>query len=123
MAMPTYLSAFEEMIDALYSVTSLDTITHEEYLQNQRAFFAIVHVCDVIVESVPQIPEQIRAQNPQIPWQKWLDLEERVFGLRAKPTPNDLWSIWKHEFRPALLNLEELLRKLALQAHLADNAR
>lgn len=50
------------------AIEFVEGISYEEFIGDDKTFFAVIRALEIIGEAAKKIPEKIRKQNPNIPW-------------------------------------------------------
>ena len=67
----------------------------DRFCQDQKTLYAVVRAIEIIGEAVKNIPNEIRAQYPKIPWSsvakmrdrlahQYFGINEKLFGMRFR---------------------------------------
>lgn len=94
------------------------TMTKDEFLRNTQVQDAVVRRLEIMGEAVKNIPEEFRAEYPQIPWKKIAGtrdvLAHEYFGVKL----DRIWKIAKEDIpdlKSKMLKMKEDLAKDAPQ--------
>jgi len=98
-----YSDYIRDILDAVTKATSFVTgMTFDAFAKDARTSFAVIRAPEIIGEAARQIPADLRAAHPQVPWRAMTGIRDKLihqyFGV-------DLEVIWRtvHEDLPPLL--------------------
>ena len=74
----------------------------QSFLADRRAFDATVRNLELIGEAASQVPESVRASNPQVPWRMIVATRNRLIHGYLGIDDDTLWSIITEDI-PALV--------------------
>jgi uncharacterized protein with HEPN domain len=104
-----YLRDILETIDLAESF--IQEMTFEAFQAESKTSFAVIRALEVIGEATKNIPAEIRAQYPLVPWRGFAGMRDKLihayFGV-------DLQVVWDtvHQDLPGLkLAIEEILKR------------
>lgn len=84
-----YLNDILEMIEDIGNFT--EGISHTELERDKKTLYAVIRCLEVLGEAVKKIPNYIRKEYPEIPWQEIAGMRDRLiheyFGV-------DIETIW-----------------------------
>lgn len=70
----------------------VEGIDYEDFLEDEKTIFAVSKAIELVGETLKHIPEEIKAQYPDVPW-------EDIYGMRNFLAHNyfnsDVDEIWK----------------------------
>jgi uncharacterized protein with HEPN domain len=82
--------------DILETIAYLDTFTDgvslEEFEANPEKLFAVVKALEIVGEAVKKIPDDIRAQYPQIPWKDVAGMRDILVHQYWRVDSRVVWS-------------------------------
>ena len=83
-------------------------VTREQFLSDEKTFDAVLRNVEIIGEAAKHIPDDIRAQHPNIPWRNIAGLRDVVihdyFGLDTEL----IWDIVSREVPELLHQLQQV---------------
>ncbi len=102
-----YLNDIMEMIADIRDFTK--GMSYEDLDDDRKTLFAVIRCLEVLGEAVKKIPENIKNEYPEIPWQDMCDMRNVVvheyFGI-SKPI---LWETIQRELPQLITQLEKIL--------------
>lgn len=67
-----------DILTAIVDIESfMDGFSYEEFVDDKKTLYAVVRSIEVIGEAAKNLPEQLKAQHPEVPW-------KRITGMRDK---------------------------------------
>ena len=81
-----YTDYLQDMIDNAERILSfIDGMDGDDFLQDEKTFFAVVRAIEIIGEAAKQIPNKMREEHPDIPWRKLTGIRDKLihhyFGI------------------------------------------
>jgi uncharacterized protein with HEPN domain len=72
---------------------------------------AVERAFEIICEASRRIPDDVKAQQPDIDWRGMLDFGNRLRHAYHRIEPSILWQIAKHDLPPLKAFVERVVRK------------
>jgi len=86
--------------------------SYEEFTEDDKTVFAVVRALEIIGEATKKIPDDIRKENPDIPWKDMAGMRDILihdyFGV-------DLETVWKTVIE-RIPEIKPLIKKLLEQS-------
>jgi len=101
-----YLQHILDEIDYLQSLR--DTVTFEELTTNITTEHAITRSLEIIGEASKNVPDQVKGQNPNIPWKFMAGLRDKIIHGYFAINYDIVWDVIQHK----LPELEPQIRAL-----------
>ena len=107
-----YRDFLHDMVGACRSIIRfVEGMTLESYLADEKTRFAVMRGFEIIGEAVRHLPEDLKAENADIPWALMAAVRNRVvhgyFGIDDKI----LFATIEADLKPLLPRLERLANK------------
>jgi uncharacterized protein with HEPN domain len=107
-----YLHYLQDMAEnAAKALQFVQGMSGDDFLRDEKTFFAVIRALEIIGEAAKNIPDPIREKYPQIPWRDMAGMRDKLihhyFGV-------DLKTVWKTVTRDLPLlypRLEEILQQ------------
>lgn len=100
----------QDILEAIATIQLFTTdISFEDFASNRMAVQAVLYNCIVIGEAVRNIPEQIRAIAPDIPWQAIADMRNVVAHEYFQVDLEIIWDTLQADLPLLSLQLTTLL--------------
>ena len=84
-------------------------LNFDQFCQDQKTLYAVVRAIEIIGEAVKNIPDEIRAQYPKIPWSSVAKMRDRLayqyFGINEKI----VWDTVQNDLSELKPLIEEIL--------------
>jgi len=72
---------------------------------------ALVRLLEIIGEAAGRVPEEMRAQHPEIPWTQIVGLRNRLTHGYDSVDLDILWQIISRDLPPLIVSLETIIKK------------
>jgi uncharacterized protein with HEPN domain len=75
----TYLDYLEDIIDAMEKIRDFTlNIDNEQFFQDTKTAFAVIHALEIIGEASKRIPESLKSSHPEIPWRAMAGMRDKL---------------------------------------------
>ncbi|WP_161889363.1 HepT-like ribonuclease domain-containing protein [Pontibacter russatus] len=103
----------EDMIEAISKIVRyLDTVDGlQGFLQNEMVIDAVTRNFEIIGEAANQVPKEIKAKYPELPWRQMYGLRNFASHEYHTIDPQILWEIAEDHLLKNKIQLEEILQK------------
>lgn len=89
----------------------VEGVEYEDFLEDDKTIFAVSKAIELIGETLKHVPEEIKAQYPEVPW-------EDIYGMRNFLAHNyfnsdvdEMWKTVKDDIPGLKLILQGILQK------------
>ena len=73
---------------------------------------ALVRLVEVIGEAAARVPEEVRSQHPQIPWQQIVAMRNRLIHAYDQISLERLWEVVSSDLPALVKELDQIIAKL-----------
>lgn len=98
----------------------MEGMSYEEFVQDEKAVFAVIRAIEIIGEAVKNIPDDVRKAYPEVPWKGMAGMRNKViheyFGVDLKV----VWETIQERIPEVKLSFEKMLKDL--QKDIQDGA-
>jgi Uncharacterized conserved protein len=79
----------QDILTSIVDIESfVDGLPYEEFVGDKKTLYAVVRSIEVIGEATKNLPEQLKAQYPQVPWKRMTGMRDKLvhgyFGIDPK---------------------------------------
>jgi uncharacterized protein with HEPN domain len=83
----------QDILDSINDVENfIDGMEFEDFINDKKTIYSVVHAIEIIGEAAKNVPEQIRTKYPDVPWKQMAGMRDKLiheyFGV-------DLEILWK----------------------------
>ena len=108
----TFLHHLNDIADSILKVKSfIQDITYEQFLKDDKTQFAVIRALEIIGEATRQIPEEVKKQYSNLPWQEIIKMRDKLihhyYGV-------DLEVVW-NTVNQDLDDLENIIQEIVLK--------
>jgi len=89
---------------------SVGTITKEDFFQDVDIQDAIVRRLEIIGEAVRNLPPDLKARHPDIPWQDIADMRNKLIHEYFEVDVELVWDVVQRHIPPLRAKVQELLK-------------
>jgi len=74
-----YDDYIHDMVEAIEKAISfVDGMTYDELSVDDKTVFAVIRALEIIGEATKKIPDQVRQQNPDVPWKEMAGMRDKL---------------------------------------------
>lgn len=108
-----YLDYIEDIVHSISLIEKFTcNIDFPEFVSNEMLNYAVVRGLEIIGEASKNIPDEIKNEYPDIPWNKMSGIRNKIvheyFGISLKI----IWNVAKKELPPLRKPLIDILKSL-----------
>jgi uncharacterized protein with HEPN domain len=102
----------EDILAAATKIRSyVGTMGADEFLRDGKTVDAVVRNLEIIGEAVKQLPDAVRAQEPEIEWQKIAGLRDILIHAYARVDLDIIWDVVANKLPELETRVRTLLEK------------
>ncbi|ABQ91915.1 HepT-like ribonuclease domain-containing protein [Roseiflexus sp. RS-1] len=87
-------------------------MTYEQFVADKKTVNAILRSIEVIGEAAKRVPDDVRAQYPQIPWKEMAGMRDKVIHLYFSVDNETVWLVVKERIPSLQPLIEQIVRDL-----------
>lgn len=92
------------------AISFVEGLDYDGFCVDDKAMYAVIRALEIIGEAARQIPENIRAANPDIPWREIMGMRNKLtheyFGVNTKV----VWRTVNEDLRVIIPVLRKLVQ-------------
>jgi uncharacterized protein with HEPN domain len=109
---PTLADRLRHVLDAINDINQiLEGKSWDEFAADRFLRAATERFLEIISEASRRIPEDVKARQTEIPWQRVADLGNRLRHAYHDTDPDIIWSIAKNDLAPLQAFAEKVTRE------------
>ncbi len=99
----------ENMQDASEFIRGM---SYEQFAADKRTVNAVLRSIEIIGEAAKNVPEEIRAKYPQVPWKEMAGMRDKVIHFYFGVDKETVWLVVKERIPILQPLIEQILRDL-----------
>jgi uncharacterized protein with HEPN domain len=108
---PTLADRLVHILGAIDTIqTALAETAFEDFTKDLLLRLAVERSFEIICEASRRIPDNVKAQHPEIDWRGMIDFGNRLRHAYHRIDPNLLWQIAKRDLPPLKAFVEQVIR-------------
>lgn len=84
-------------------------LSKDEFVANVPVQDAVIRRIEIIGEAIRNIPEEIKSDNPKVPWQDIMDMRNKLIHGYFGVDLNLVWNVVKTDVPPLKVQIEKML--------------
>ena len=112
--MPRDLKVYlEDILTAVEKVQRyVSGLTSDEFCQDEKTMDAVIRNLEIIGEAAKQVPDELRAGQPQVEWKKIAGLRDVLIHAYFGIDPEIVWDIVQNKLPDLAQHVQRKLSKL-----------
>ncbi len=94
----------------------IGTMTYDEFKADRKTSYAVVRCLEIIGEATKNVPEEIRALRPSVPWKLMAGMRDKCIHAYFGVKFTTVWEAVKNEIPPIEPLIASLLQDLQKQS-------
>ncbi|MBM4050361.1 MAG: DUF86 domain-containing protein [Planctomycetes bacterium] len=83
----------KDILDALESAeTFVRGLSYNQFVRDDKTVSAVIRKLEIVGEAARQIPEDLRAKHPEVPWRQMAEMRNRLIHAYFKVHYPLVWS-------------------------------
>lgn len=75
----THVDYLQDILDSIEQIASfIQGMSFEDFGQDDKTAFAVLHALEIIGEATKQLPQHIRDGHPEVPWREMAGMRDKV---------------------------------------------
>lgn len=108
-----YGDYLKDILDAMDETAEFtEGMSFEVFAQDRKTINAVVRSLQVLGEAAKRIPDNLRAQTPDVPWKYMTGMRDKLLHEYFGVDLSIVWGVMKDELPPLRPAIERLLKRL-----------
>jgi len=108
---PTLADRVRHILEAIREIeAALAGVSYQQFASDRLLHYAVERLLEIVCEASKYIPANIKAGEPDIPWQKITDFGNRLRHAYHRIDTDVVWRIAQEDLRPLKRLLEQIIR-------------
>ena len=90
----------------------IDGLTKDVFVNDRKTVNAVIRSLEVMGEAAKRIPEDVRAQHPDIPWKRMAGMRDKLIHEYSGVDLDTVWLVITEELPPLRPLVERLAKNL-----------
>lgn len=101
-----------DMLRAIENISDYtEGLSFDDFSQRKMVIDAVLRNLEIIGEAVGKLPEQLKKDNPAVPWKEVKNFRNIVAHKYWKLDLDLVWDIIANELKPLATSIQELLKE------------
>ena len=106
------LDYLKDILDAMEkSQKFVENISYAQFTQDDKTVFAVIRALEIIGEAVKNIPENIRKENPDVPWKDMAGMRDILIHDYFGVDMETVWLTVTEKIPEIKLRIKKMLEK------------
>ncbi len=108
----TFLHHLTDIADAILKMKSfIKDVRYEQFLKDDKTQFAVIRALEIIGEAARQIPEDIKNQYSDLPWQEIVKMRDKLIHHYYGIDLEVVWNTVSQDLNDLEKVIQEILSK------------
>jgi uncharacterized protein with HEPN domain len=94
----------------------IGTMTYDEFTADHKTSYAVVRCLEIIGEATKNVPDEIRALRPSVPWKLMAGMRDKCIHAYFGVKFNTVWESVKNEIPPIEHQIASLIEDVRKQS-------
>ena len=111
--MKDYKLYIQDMLEAIKAIEKfVDKLDFEAFLEDDKTSSAVIRKFEIIGEATKNIPQKIRKNHPDIPWQEMAGMRDKLIHFYFGIDYNLVWQTIKNRLPKVKAKIKKILEEI-----------